>query len=85
MYRLFSIYLEGPLVKESPPGTSLIYMVVQFLEIDPLLLSLLVADSRKFVEYGTFTYTTWIVQEFHFFLITKLKAIIYFLPPPSPH
>jgi hypothetical protein len=37
------------------------------LEINLLLLNLLVVDSRKFVDDGSFTYTTWIVQELYFF------------------
>jgi hypothetical protein len=64
-------------VKESPRSTSLIGMeVVLCLEMVPLLLSFLVVNSRKFVENDTLTYTTWIVQEFHFFL-TKMEAIMY--------
>jgi hypothetical protein len=40
-------------------------------KIDPLLLSFLVVDSRKFDDVCSLTYTAWIEQEFYFLFVSE--------------
>jgi hypothetical protein len=71
--------MGNSLVEKNPLGPFLIGMkLVLCLEIDPLLLSLLVIDSRKFVEDGSLIYTAWIVQGFHLFFLNKTRGYYIF-------